>query len=238
MDYNTSRERLVMPEYGRNIQQMVDYALTIEDRDERTRCVATIANVMLNLFPQLREDANYTRKIWDHIAMISGYKLDVDSPYPLPEKQEATVATEAHIPYPMSRIRFRAYGVIVQNMLRSAVNADSEEERVQTVALTALYMKRLLLQNGKDSNVEERVANDIVELSEGQLRYDFAELMDALPDDGIQSQQRQWGRQSGGYSNSRGAGRQPQRFHSGNGSRGGSKQGGFRNNSRGGKRRY
>lgn len=236
MDYNTSRERLVMPEYGRNIQQMVDYALTIEDRDERTRCVATIANVMLTLFPQLKEDANYSQKIWDHIAMISGYKLDVDSPYPLPEKQEATVATENHIPYPMSRIRFRAYGIMVQNMLRSAVNADSEEERVQTVALTALYMKRLLLQNGKDSNVEERVANDIVELSDGQLRYDFAELMDALPDGGMPQQQRQWGKQPGGYANNRG-GRQQQRFHSNN-NRGG-KQGGFRNNNnRGGKRRY
>lgn len=193
MDYNTSRERLPMPEYGRNIQQMVDYALTIEDRDERTNCAATIANVILILFPQLKNDANYVQKVWDSIAMMANYRLDVDSPYPLPQRQEATVAPQNHIPYPMTRIRLRSYGIMVQNMLRSAVNANSEEERMATTALTALYMKRLILQNGKDSNVEVRVANDIADLTDGQLNYSFEELMDSLPDDQTLYPRQQWG---------------------------------------------
>ena len=227
MDYNTSRERLVMPEYGRNIQQMVDYALTIEDRDERTQCVATIANVMLNCFPQLKNDANYTQKVWDHIAMMSGFRLDVDSPYPLPQRQEATTATQTHIPYPMTRIKFRSYGILVQNMLLSAVNADTEEDRMATAALTALFMKRILLQNGKDSNIEERVANDIAELTDGQLRYSFDELMDALPDE---RQQRHWDRPNYPQNG------RTRRFHFGQNRQGGKQQGNYRNNK--GKKRY
>ena len=87
MEYNTSREKLILPEYGRNIQEMVRHAMTIEDRDERTRCAATIVKTMLTLFPRLREDDNYKQKVWDHIAMMADYKLDVDSPYPLPQQQ-------------------------------------------------------------------------------------------------------------------------------------------------------
>lgn len=223
MDYNTSRERLPMPEYGRNIQQMVDYALTIEDRDERTRCAATIVSVILTLFPQLKNDANYLQKVWDNVAMMSGFRLDVDSPFPLPQRQEATVAPQVHIPYPMTRIRLRSYGIMVQNMLRAAVNANSEEERMATTALTALYMKRLILQNGKDSNVEERVANDIAELTDGQLQYSFEELMDALPDDQTLHPRQQWGDryQQGGYQ----GGRQ-KRFHYGPNRQNGKQQGG------------
>lgn len=241
MDYNTSRVRLVMPEYGRNIQQMVEYAMTIDDRDERTRCVGAIAGVMLNIFPQLREDANCVQKVWDHIAMISGYRLDVDSPYPLPTKQEATTPPANHLPYPANRIRLRAYGTNVQNMLRMAAKADTEEERMAIAAQTAQYMKRLVESGGKDSNAEDRVAEDITELTDGQLRYSFEELMEALPADAETPQQRGWAR--GGYQqNSRQAAPRQQRPHFSNNNRNGGKPGGaFRpggNRNGGGKRHY
>lgn len=184
-----------MPEYGRNIQEMVRHALTIEDRDERTRCAATIAKTMLTLFPKLKEDDNYKQKVWDHIAMMADYKLDVDSPFPMPEKQEAAVHPAEHVPYPMKDIRFRAYGSIVQDMLNAAVRADTEEARLQIAAMTAVYMKRLIIQNGKETNAEDRVCADMADMTNGALQYDFAEMTEYLPEaQGNQQQQprRQW----------------------------------------------
>lgn len=202
MEYNTSREKLIMPEYGRNIQEMVRHALTIEDRDERTRCAATIAKTMLTLFPKLKEDDNYKQKVWDHIAMMADYKLDVDSPYPLPEKQEAAVRPTAHVPYPMKQIRLRAYGSIVQDMLNAAVRADTEEERLQIAAMTAVYMKKLILQNGKETNAEDRVCADMADMTNGALQYDFAEMTEYLPEAQAPQQPRKQWQQRGG-----------QRFH-------------------------
>lgn len=170
-----------MPEYGRNIQSMVDYCLTIPDRTERTSCAATIVKVIINLFPKIKEDDNYKQKVWDHLALISGFQLDVDAPYPLPHKQEASQPVATHIDYPMTKIRNRAYGSLVQRMIDKAVRTSNEFERLQIVAQTALYMKKQVLQNGKDSNAEDRVVADIEELSNGVLHYDFTELMAALP---------------------------------------------------------
>lgn len=188
-----------MPEYGRNIQEMVRHALTIEDRDERTRCAATIAKTMLTLFPKLKEDDNYKQKVWDHIAMMADYRLDVDAPYPLPQRQEATEHTAKHVPYPMKKIRLRAYGSIVQDMLSAAVRADTEEERLQIAAMTAVYMKRLIIQNGKETNAEDRVCADMSDMTGGALQYDFAEMTEYLPEaqGGQQQPRRQWQQRGG-----------------------------------------
>lgn len=216
MEYNTSRDKLVMPEYGRNIQSMVDYCLTIRDRDERTRCAATIVKVIISLFPKVKEDDNYKQKVWDHLALISNYRLDVDAPYPIRTHQEATEPAARHIPYPMSSIKLRTYGSLVQRMLDYAVSTPNEYDRLQTVALTALYMKKQVLQNGKDSNAEDRVVADIEELSGGKLRYDFTELMAALPQEQPQEQPRkQWGQQR-------------QRYNAGNNGSGNNANNGYR----------
>lgn len=228
MEYNTSREKLVMPEYGRNIQEMVRHALTIEDRDERSRCAATIAKTMITLFPKLKEDDNYKQKVWDHIAMMANYQLDVDAPYPLPTQQEAAAHVTTHIPYPMKSIRLRAYGSIVQDMLQAAVNAQTEDERIQIAARTAAFMKRLIIQGGKETNAEDRVCADMSDLTNGELQYDFAEMMSALPEGGNNGGRRQWqnrgGRNNGG-----------QRYHYNRGGRtnnGGGNNNGRRNNNR------
>lgn len=193
MEYNTSRDKLILPEYGRNIQEMVHHALTIEDRDERSRCAATIAKTMLTLFPKLKEDDNYKQKVWDHIAMMADYKLDVDSPFPMPQKQEAATRPSVHMAYPMKDIRLRAYGSIVQDMLNAAVRADTEEERLQIAAMTAVYMKNLIIQGGKETNAEDRVCADMADMTNGALQYDFAEMTEYLPAaQGNQQPRRQW----------------------------------------------
>ena len=84
MEYNTQKKKLLLPEYGRNIQKMVDYLLTIEDREERTRAAKTVIDVMGNLYPHLRDVPDFRHKLWDHLAIMSEFKLDIDTPYPLP----------------------------------------------------------------------------------------------------------------------------------------------------------
>ena len=83
MEYYTNKNKLILTEYGRNIQQMVEYAMTIEDREERTRCANTIINIMGNLFPHLRDVNDFKHKLWDHLAIMSNYQLDIDYPYEL-----------------------------------------------------------------------------------------------------------------------------------------------------------
>src|SRR5574344_536727 len=98
LDYNTQLKNLRLPEYGRNIQRMIDHALTIEDREERTRCAQTIISIMGNLFPHLRDVPDFKHKLWDHLAIMSDFKLDIDYPYELMQQEELQVAPDI-IPY-------------------------------------------------------------------------------------------------------------------------------------------
>ena len=112
MEYNTQQRRLPLPEYGRSVQNMVDHALTIENREERQRCANTIVRIMGNMFPpQLRDSADFKHKLWDHLAIMSDFKLDIDYPFEL-VKQEGLDNKPGNVAYPHSRIRYRqGYGV-------------------------------------------------------------------------------------------------------------------------------
>ena len=116
MEYTTLQGKLIMPEYGRNIQQMVSHALTIEDREERTRCVKTIINIMGNLFPYLRDVNDFKHKLWDHVAIMSDFKLDIDFPYEVLLEENLYTRPET-IPYKNSRIRYQHYGRTLEEMI-------------------------------------------------------------------------------------------------------------------------
>ena len=116
MEYTTLEGKLIMPEYGRNIQQMVAHALTIEDREERTRCVKTIINIMGNLFPYLRDVNDFKHKLWDHVAIMSDFKLDIDFPYEVLLEENLYTRPES-IPYKNSRIRYQHYGRTLEEMI-------------------------------------------------------------------------------------------------------------------------
>ena len=109
MKYNTQEKTLPMPEYGRAVQKMVDHAVTIEDRAERQRCANTIIAVMGNMFPQLRDMPDFNHKLWDHLAVMADFKLDIDYPYEV-VKPEALHPTPERLPYPKGGIRYRHYG--------------------------------------------------------------------------------------------------------------------------------
>ena len=122
-DYNTSRKKLVMPEYGRNIQKMVNHILTIEDREERNKAAQTVISVMGNLNPHLRDINDFKHKLWDHLAIISDFKLDIDSPYSMPEKA-VLVEKPKQIPYHMHSIKYKHYGHSIVLMIEKAVEME------------------------------------------------------------------------------------------------------------------
>ena len=116
MEYNTQKKKLLLPEYGRNIQKMVDYLLTIEDREERTRAAKTVIDVMGNLYPHLRDVPDFRHKLWDHLAIMSEFKLDIDTPYPLPSLSKLQEKPE-RLPYSSNHIKYKHYGKLVEKLI-------------------------------------------------------------------------------------------------------------------------
>lgn len=172
MEYNTQRKKLPMPEYGRGIQNMVDYALTIEDRSERQRCANTIVSIMGNMFPHLRDVPDFNHKLWDHLAAMSNYQLDIDYPY------EITPAATLHakpkpLAYPMKRIHYRHYGYLLESLLRKLKDMDEGPQRDALVRLVANQMKQSLYNWNKDGMDEEKVAADIAHYTEGKVTLDL-----------------------------------------------------------------
>ena len=181
MNYNTQREQLPMPEYGRAVQYMVEHALTIEDREERQRCANTIIAIMGSMFPTLRDVPDFQGKLWDHLAFMSDYKLDIDYPCEI-TRLEKTKQKPDHIDYPSGDIRYRHYGRIVPDLIKVAVGMPEGPERSQLVRLLAVQMKKDLLTWNKELVSDERIAADIdyfshgrISLQEGDLDVTFAQ---------------------------------------------------------------
>lgn len=163
MDYNTQRKKLLLPEYGRNIQSMVDYLLTIEDRDKRTEQAYAVIDVMGNLNPQLRDVPDFRHKLWDHLAIMSDFKLDIDAPYELPEREILHKSPEK-IPYSSGTIRARHYGKSVEKLVEKIKETTDPEQRRALIALTANHMKKSYLTWNRDSVEDNQIISDINEM--------------------------------------------------------------------------
>jgi hypothetical protein len=168
MDYNSTRKKLVLPEYGRHIQKMVDHALTIEDREERKKAAQTIISVMGNMFPHLRDVSDFKHKLWDHLAIMSDFKLDIDFPYDLPQRENLYTKPE-RVPYSDKKIRFRHYGSLVDQLIKKAIEIEDVEEKNQLIMLIAAHMKKALYHWNKDSVTDDRIFDDIKKMSDGKL---------------------------------------------------------------------
>lgn len=168
MKYNTEEERLVLPEYGRNIQNMVDYCVTIEDREERKRCANTIINIMGNMFPHLRDVNDFKHILWDHLAIMSDFKLDIDYPYEI-VKRENLNQKPPRIPYNTNRIRYRHYGKTLELMIRKATELEDGPEKDQLVRLLATQMKKSFLTWNKETVDDRKIFKDLDELSGGVI---------------------------------------------------------------------
>lgn len=171
LSYNTRRPKLILPEYGRNIQQMVNHCLTITDRDERTRCAYTIVGVMKTLLPQTGDVDEYMRKLWDHLAIMSNFSLDVDYPYEViaPEHLESRPDPIVNKP---AYIRHYHYGKNIEKLIDAAMAMESGEERDNLVLLIANQMKKLRLAIQPETTDDAKVISELSEISHGSIRLD------------------------------------------------------------------
>lgn len=171
MDYNTDREKLILPEYGRNVQNMVDYAISIEDRAMRQRCAVTIVRIMGQMFPAIKEMPDADEVLWNHLARMSRYELDIDYPVDI-DKEEEAMAKPAPLPYPMTNIRYRHYGHLLESLLRKVADMEEGEERTALIELTANQMRKDLFYWNKDSLNDEKIAADIARYTDGKVQMD------------------------------------------------------------------
>ena len=170
MEYNSQQRSLPLPEYGRSVQNMVDYALTIEDRKERQRCANTIINIMGGMFPYLRDANDNNHKLWDHLASMSDFKLDIDYPVEVVKKESLEIKPD-RIPYPQHRIRYRHYGSYIQNLIRIAVDYPEGEERKRLLQMIANHMKKDYQNwNNKDGMENQKILDDLYELSGEKIK--------------------------------------------------------------------
>ncbi|MBR3766552.1 MAG: DUF4290 domain-containing protein [Muribaculaceae bacterium] len=168
MEYNTQLKKLVLPEYGRNIQKMVDYCQTIEDREERTRCAYAIITAMSNLM-QLQKNSGALNKLWDHLAIMSDFNLDIDYPTEIIPQESLNSQPEA-INYQNRDFSFRHYGKYLEQMIYSATQYPEGEERDALILLIANHMKKTMLAVNPDGVEDERIFRDLADMSHGAIR--------------------------------------------------------------------
>jgi hypothetical protein len=168
MEYNTTRPKLLLPEYGRNVQQMIAHAMEIADRDERNKAARAIIEVMGQLNPHLRDVDDFRHKLWTHLFVMSDFKLDVDSPYEIPQP-ETLMSKPELMTYPKSKIRYGHYGKYTQAILNEAKGVTDENERQYLKTTMANFMKKQFLAYNNDTVENHVIANQLKELSQGEL---------------------------------------------------------------------
>lgn len=169
MEYNTQLKDLVLPEYGRNIQNMVDYCLTVEDRDERKKCANTIINIMGNMFPHLRDVNDFKHILWDHLAIMSDFQLDIDYPYEVIKKEDLH-SKPGKLPYSRPEMHYKHYGKTLEKMIKLAANypEEKQKEKDQLLWLVVTHMKKSYMQWNKEVD-DAKIFQDLYELSDSKL---------------------------------------------------------------------
>ena len=163
------RTDLILPEYGRNIQQMVEYAVAIENREQRTKCANSIINIMGNMFPYLRDVDGFKFKLWDHLAIMSRFQLDIDYPFDVIKKENLALKPNK-INYSNKKMRYMHYGAIIEKFIDMASKIENEEAKNTLLMSIANYMKKSLIAwNNKYINDDKKIFNDLCELSKGKI---------------------------------------------------------------------
>ncbi len=183
-DYNTQRKKMNLPEYGRNVQKMVDHIKTIEDREERNRAAKTIIQIMGNLNPHLRDIGDFKHKLWDHLALIADFDLDIDTPFPPPEQAKFNERPN-QIPYRQGDIRYLHYGRIIELMIDAASEMDDGEEKEYLTNLIVNQMKKAYVTWNRSQVSDEVIISDMKFLSAGRLKMTdgvkLLEVRDLIP---------------------------------------------------------
>jgi hypothetical protein len=183
LDYNTQREKLVLSEYGREIQKMVDVAIGLPTKEERMRCAKTIIRQMEMKNPQVRQSENYQQTLWDHLYLMSGKQLDIDWPYDVNNAEKISTKPQpmAH-PQSENISRYRHYGRLVGEVFEKLKTMPEGPERDELVRVTANQMKRDLLTWGHGSMDDERIADDLARFTDGKIQVDLSSFrLERLP---------------------------------------------------------
>ena len=175
MEYNTQRKKMELPEYGRSVQNMVDHALTIEDREERQRCANTIVNIMGGMFPHLRDVPDFKHKLWDHLAIMSDFKLDIDYPFEIVKREELEMKP-GKIAYPDKAIRYRHYGRFLESMIKKLSEMEEGEEKEALLHMLAVQMKKNLNNWNKEGIEDQKIVDDLREYSNGAINLKVEDL--------------------------------------------------------------
>ena len=171
LPYNTDLKPIILPEFGRNIEYLIQYCVGIEDREERNACAYAIADVMAQIFPQMIGEGGDYSKIWDQMNIISGFSLDVDYPY------EVITAEKFHpqpsrIAYTAGPIRYRHYGKNIERMIDKVADMEESEERDLVISMIAHHMKKLMLTHNKEGVDDAKILRDLSEYSGGRINLD------------------------------------------------------------------
>ena len=172
LDYNTKREKLMMPEYGREIQKMVDLAVSLPTKEERQKCANTIIQLMETKVPQLTDSSDYEQTLWDHLYLMSHKQLDIDWPFDVSEA-EKILSKPQPMKLPKDELRLRHYGKLVSELFEKLKSMPDGEERDALIFYTANQMKRDLATWGHGSIEDERVANDLARFTDGAVKLDL-----------------------------------------------------------------
>ncbi|MDC6353875.1 MULTISPECIES: DUF4290 domain-containing protein [Robiginitalea] len=208
LEYNTERSHLHIPEYGRHFQKMVDYCVGIEDRDERNRIAQAIISVMGNMQPHLRDVPDFQHKLWDQLFIMSDFKLDVDSPFPITPKETLQQRPEP-LDYPQNHPKYRFYGNNIKRMIDQAIQWEKGDKRDGLEYAIANHMKKCYLNWNKDTVDDKVIFQHLFELSDGQI--DLASDGENLTESGQFLKQQQTrttkssGRSNSGKKGSRGS---------------------------------
>ncbi len=173
MEYNTQRENLKLPEYGRNVHKMIEHTIGIEDRETRQAAAETIIEVMRRVNPsdQKQSSEDVRHKLWDHLFIISDYKLDVDSPFPKPTPETFSESPDP-VPYPRKSFKYDQYGKTIELMIEKARSLEDGEAKEGLTLSIANLMKRAYLQWNRDSVQDELIVEHLKKLSNGELTID------------------------------------------------------------------
>ena len=171
MEYNTQRDKLIIPEYGRHVQKMVTHAISISNDEDRRKCVKSIIKHMGELNPHLRDIQDYKHKLWDHLFIMSKFQLEIDSPYEKPSKDKLYEKPEP-LSYPKNKIKYSYYGNQIQTMIKTAIDMKDGKEKSIITGMICNHMKKCYLTWSKSSVDNDTIFKHLQELSNGQLKPD------------------------------------------------------------------
>jgi hypothetical protein len=171
MEYNTTRSKLLMPEYGRNVQRMVEFLLTVDDRDRRLRQAEMIVELMGTLNPHLKTIEDYRHKLWDHLHQMTDFKLDVDAPYPKPTPEQVFKKPEV-LPYPQQKIMNRHLGKNLQSLMEKGLEESDKEKKQGFTQAVGYYMKLAYANWHKEPVHDDMIKNELAILSHGEMQYE------------------------------------------------------------------